>query len=563
MKKNVTLTLLLLASALGTSAQTGDVEIAKYTLATAYKSNTVGNPISPWMLCADPTAVEYEGRLYVYGTNDQLEYNTTKDKSNNTYGKITQLAVFSTEDMVNWTHHGIIDVKNVCGWCWTSWAPSIASRVEADGKTHFYLYFTNGASGIGVMTATHPLGPWKDPIGKALIDGRTPGRGTQSNIIDPGVVIDDEGTGWLTFGGGDPNNAGGTDLIPGNARIVKLGKDMASLSGEIVEIPAPYHFEANELNIIGGKFIFSYSSSWKGRNGTDWTKYKSDNADKRITASAPTICSIAYMISETPLVKDSWKYMGDVLPNPSNFGYPGGNNHSHIEKFGKYWYMIYHTHWLARKMGFTGGYRNISINRMTVNETTGVLTKASMTDAGAPALPNTLDPYDWVPAETMANCAGITTQNYLIRGNTVVGSIDAGDWVMIRNVHFGEEGADSVQLKTVGGSGQVLMFLDRTSGTPVAVVDVAQGRPLNKVALSKHVTGTHNVFFVFSDAKNNMRFDSWRVIRADIPDAIETIKMDVPQVGKHVFSLQGTRLDKIDGARRGIFIVDGKKVFVK
>ena len=28
------------------------------------------NPISTNIFCADPTAVEYEGRLYVYGTND-------------------------------------------------------------------------------------------------------------------------------------------------------------------------------------------------------------------------------------------------------------------------------------------------------------------------------------------------------------------------------------------------------------------------------------------------------------------------------------------------------------
>ena len=70
------------------------------------------------------------------------------------------------------------------------------------------MYFTNGASGIGVMTATSPLGPWTDPIKKALIDGNTQGRGKQSNIIDPGVAVDENGTGWLTFGGGDPNSSG-------------------------------------------------------------------------------------------------------------------------------------------------------------------------------------------------------------------------------------------------------------------------------------------------------------------------------------------------------------------
>ena len=545
-------------------------EIASYKLATAYKTNTVGNPLSPWMLCADPTAVEYNGRLYVYGTNDQQEYNSTKNKDNNTYGKIQQLVVLSSADLVNWTHHGYIDVKKVCTWCWTSWAPSIASRVESDGKTHFYLYFTNGASGIGVMTATNPLGPWKDPIGRALIDGGTAGRGQQSNIIDPGVAIDENGTGWLTFGGGDPNSSG-SDLIPGNARIVKLGKNMYSFkTSDIVEIPAPYHFEANELNVVNGKFIFSYSSSWRNRADNDWTKYKNNNKDKKVTASKPGICSIAYMVLvdslNNPLNKNGWKYMGDVLPNPSNFGYPGGNNHSHFQKFGNSWYMIYHNQWLARKMGFNGGYRNIAMNKMTVNETTGALTKVSMSDAGAPALTNPLDPYEWVPAETMANCAGVTTAFYSTSqagntaGNNVITDIDAGDWTLVRNVQFGTEGADSIQVKTTGGSGQLLVFLDRTTGTPAAVVNIPTRQPLTKVALRTTVTGKHNVFFVWSQA-DKIKFDQWRVFHPEVPEGIEDLMVNSQSsMVNGIYDLNGQRLQSL---QRGINIIGGKKVMVR
>ena len=38
-----------------------------------YKAESTANPISPNIFCADPTGVEYEGRLYVYGTNDQQQ----------------------------------------------------------------------------------------------------------------------------------------------------------------------------------------------------------------------------------------------------------------------------------------------------------------------------------------------------------------------------------------------------------------------------------------------------------------------------------------------------------
>ena len=59
--------------------------------------------------------------------------------------------------------------------------------------------------------------------------------------------------------------------MPGNARIVRLGKDMISLDSDIMPIPAPYHFEANELNVMGGKLVYSYCTSWRER--TNWPSY--------------------------------------------------------------------------------------------------------------------------------------------------------------------------------------------------------------------------------------------------------------------------------------------------
>lgn len=553
MKKVNLLYMLCLASLTVSAQTTTDDDIPEYTLTSAYKSATNANPISPWMLCADPTAVEYEGRLYVYGTNDQQEYNTTQNASNNTYGRIKQLVVFSSEDLINWTHHGIIDVGSISPWIATSWAPSIVSREDASGRTRFYMYYTNTASGIGVLTATSPLGPWTDPLGHALIDGRTQGRGLQSNIIDPGVAVDDEGTGWLTFGGGDPNSSG-SNLIPGNARIVKLGKDMTSLASDIVEIPAPYHFEANELNIVSGKFIFSYSSNWGTRN--DWGQYGS-------ALSAPGTCSIDYMVSTDPLNRDSWEYKGEVVSNPGAHGFPWGNNHTHIQKFRGGWYLIYHTQWLAQKMGFSGGYRCIAINRIVVNEATAKITKATPTINGVQNLTNSIDPYEYVGAEVVADCAGVTMENYLSCGNTVVASIDPGDWTYIRNIDFGEEGADSILTKTVGGNGQILVFADRTTGSPIAKINIATAHPLNTVPLTTRLTGKHNIYFVFTKANYNMRFDSWKFIHRSVPDGIDSITISEPtpsatDIG--IYRLDGTRQSS---PSNGINIINGKKILVK
>ena len=119
-----------------------------------------------------------------------------------------------------------------------SWAPSIASRKEADGKTHFYLYYSNSGSGVGMLTATSPVGPWTDPLGKCVVDGNTPGLGKCKAPFDPGVVIDDKGIGWLSFGGGDSD-----DYIPGDARIVRLANDMKTLDSEISERHLDLHLQ--------------------------------------------------------------------------------------------------------------------------------------------------------------------------------------------------------------------------------------------------------------------------------------------------------------------------------
>ena len=87
------------------------------TMATGYKGSANNNPISANVFCADPTALEYNGRLYVYGTNDHQEFVANNKKGNNTYGNIKSIVVFSTDDMVNWTFHGTIDTKKICsGW---------------------------------------------------------------------------------------------------------------------------------------------------------------------------------------------------------------------------------------------------------------------------------------------------------------------------------------------------------------------------------------------------------------------------------------------------------------
>lgn len=59
--------------------------------------------------------MEYNGRVYVYSTNDIIEYDNGGSVIENTYGQINQINCISSDDMVNWTDHGAIQVAGSSG----------------------------------------------------------------------------------------------------------------------------------------------------------------------------------------------------------------------------------------------------------------------------------------------------------------------------------------------------------------------------------------------------------------------------------------------------------------
>ena len=459
------------------------------------------NPISDMRFCADPTAIEYNGRLYVYGTDDQQQFDAVNGMKSNTYGRIKQLVMLSTADLINWTYHGTIDMQAVCGnWLSASWAPSIVSRVEDDGLTHFYLYFSNNGGGIGVITATSPTGPWTAPLQGNLISGSTPGLGLCNNPFDPGVVIDDKGTAWMAFGGGTPN-ASGTTLQPGNARIVRLGQDMVSLDSEIVPIPAPYHFEANELNVMKGKLVYSYCTSWSAR--TDWNSYGS-------ALAAPSACSICYMTSDDPLDANSWKYKGEYLANPGSFGYPHGNNHAHLQKLGNSFYLLYHTQWLEHGMGFDGGYRSIAMNKAVVRESTQKISEVTAANTGILQLTaQRVNPYLPQQAEQFHSSASTTATNLDDAGNTAI-IPKAGSWTLTRGVYFGTQGSSTFSAR-LKGCGRLEVYCDVTDSTPIATIDFDdEDWKAYTAPCEEPLTELHNIYMVFKSADANSAFDSWQ-----------------------------------------------------
>ncbi|MBP1559973.1 MAG: family 43 glycosylhydrolase [Oscillospiraceae bacterium] len=450
------------------------------------KDPTDSNPIISNVFCADPTSVEYDGRLYIYGTCDQQQFDAVGADGKNTYEKIKSLVMLSTDDMVNYTYHGRIDVEEICPWIIASWAPSIVSRVEDDGLTHFYLYFSNSGWGTGVITSTSPTGPWSDPLGHSLIDGNTPGLDGCKSPFDPGVCIDDNGTGWLSFGGG-------TD----SARIVKLGSDMISLDSEISKIPSPCHFEASELNYINGTYVYTYNNDWDKHI----LKWKID------TASAPPSCSMSYMTTETPLDPESWVYRDYYFKNPGEQGLEYSNNHTHLQKYQGKYYLFYHSLFPQQSFGTSGGFRSLCVNEAQVDESTVTIERVSATKSGVSQIKN-LDPYQPVQAETIAACSNISYRQSDEGMTLLCGSGDGkAAWICVRGADLGEN--VKYFAAKVKGKGRIDVFIGNTEGEPAAFLEfdcTDWSTVYNK--FNSKLGGVNDIYFVISDG---VEFDSWQV----------------------------------------------------
>lgn len=457
-----------------------------------------GNPLLDFMFTADPTAMEYNGRVYVYATNDQQQYEKVGPGGKNSAESIRSLVMMSSADMVNWTYHGLINTAVLAPWTASSWAPSIESRLEADGKTHFYMYYSNNAFGSAVLTSTSPVGPWKDPLGKNIVDHSVPGVDVDAPF-DPGVVIDGQGTGWLVFGAGTPK----TPYMPGNARIVKLGADMISLAGNISKIPAPYFNEASDLNFINGTWVYSYCTNWDPRNVWPYSNI-----------AKPTACNISHMTSKAPLDSNSWQYRDNYFKNPGdnvgdNVG-PYTNNHSHLFTFQGKWYFAYHAMYLQNYFNTTGGFRNVGIEPASVNTANGVSIPMINATFRGPAQTKLLDPFVVQQAETTSGTSGhVQFDTAGIVGNMVaIGKIDK-QCLMVRGADFSKHLPSKFKAR-VKGTGQIDVYVNNLKG-PVLVslkCDVKDWTTLSTQIAQNIPNGVGKIYFVFYG--DGFLFDEWK-----------------------------------------------------
>ena len=455
-------------------------------LAKSYKKDNELNPILSAYFGADPGVMEYDGRIYVYMTDDALQY-SGNNVGENVYSKITHLRCISSDDLVNWTDHGLINAvgqNGIAKWAGNSWAPT-ACHKKINGKEKFFLYFANNANGIGVLTSDSPTGPWTDPLGKALISRSTPNCSSNDVVwlFDPAVLVDDDGTGYLYFGGGTD---GKPTASPKTTRAVKLGDDMISLASTPVTIDAPYVFEDSGIHKYNGKYYYSYCTNWN----TGGNQYGLSTA------------AIDYMVSDSPL--GPFTYKGEVFKNIGNFFGTTGNNHHTIIEFKGQFYLFYHAQYLQDQMGLNGlGYRTTHIDKITVNSD-GTMKQVTGTKTGVSQI-KALDPFEEVRAATLSHQGGIEITG---SGNTSV-KADKGDWFRVSGVDCGSN-ASAITVRASASNGSIIkVCTGSASGTAVSYIEVPAGSSVQEiVAPVQGLSGKQDLYFVFS---NTTSMDSWKM----------------------------------------------------
>ena len=487
-----------------------DVSIMKETESDAKPAlaKTVGrtNPLMGYDFGADPFAMEYDGRLYVYMTADAFTYGDNGEVGANSYGKIHTIKVISSEDLINWTDHGEIPVggraieNGAAKWATNSWAPSVVHKT-IDGEEKFFLYFADNASGIGVLESDSPIGPFTDPIGGPIVNGSTPGAEGVVWMFDPAVYVDDDGRAYMYFGGGVPAQPDGTilpedALHPRTARVIELGEDMTSTVGEAVMIDAPGILEDSGMHKYNDTYYYSYCTNFNvdGLEDEDGSVYPSG-----------TIC---YMTSDSPM--GPFTYRGAVLNNMWGFFQMGGNNHHAIFEYKDNYYITYHARTLEKAMGYDDkDCRSAHINKVEFNDD-GTMKPVTADYLGDPIDGVTISAAEKLEAETIAYASDISVERIDDTVNTKVTGVTNGSWTSAANVDLGSGELRYISARVLGkAGGTVEIRYDSVNGETAGTIEIGASQDAWHT-VSAAVTpaeGVHDVYFVYKGGDGAELFD--------------------------------------------------------
>ncbi|MBQ7419535.1 MAG: family 43 glycosylhydrolase [Prevotella sp.] len=281
------------------------------------------NPIIREQFAADPTARVFNNKVYVYPSHDIPALEGQRQD----WFCMADYHVFSSENLTDWTDHGVIVTQENVPWgksdAYSMWAPDC---VYKNGK--YYFYFPNAPKNgrgfaIGVAIADSPEGPFfceSEPI-----------KGVSG--IDPCVLVDEDGTAYIYWSGM-------------GLRGGRLKANMKELEGELQEVRIPKQDGMPEMPPIkmGGQAMEGLPDGFKEgpfvfkRNGWYYLTFpwvRKENGTE----------TLAYAMSKSPL--GPWDFKGIIMAEHANGCWT--NHHSILEYKGQ-WYIFYHHNTLSPSM---------------------------------------------------------------------------------------------------------------------------------------------------------------------------------------------------------------------
>lgn len=263
---------------------------------------TIGNaqnPIIRDQYTADPSGRVINGKVYVFPSHDIL---AVEGKGRPGWFCMEDYHVFSSENLTDWTDHGMIVSQTKVAWVdsnsYSMWAPDC---IEKDGKYYFYFPSNKkpdepgqrGGFTIGVAVAEQPEGPY--------VPQDTPIEGVRG--IDPNVFIDNDGQAYLYWS-------------MGNIYVAKLKDNMLELASEpqvIANLP--------EKGLKEGPYVIE-------RKGIYYLTFP--HVENKIER-------LEYAIGDHPM--GPFKMTGVIMDeSPMNCW---TNHHSFIQ-YNDQWYLFYH-----------------------------------------------------------------------------------------------------------------------------------------------------------------------------------------------------------------------------
>lgn len=266
------------------------------------------NPIIRDQFTADPTARVFNGKVYLYPSHDILP----PEGQRQDWFCMEDYHVFSSENLTDWTDHGVILTQNKVPWVrpnsYSMWAPDC---VERGGK--YYFYFPSAPAGgkrgfcVGVAIADSPEGPF--------IPEPEPIKGI--NGIDPCVLQASDGNAYIFWGAG---------------RCAKLKDNMKELADDTPKETVKWgdrEFEMLGVNCLKGlpsrqaegPFAFEY-------NGNYYLTYPYVRDSTEV---------LAYAMSKHPM--GPYEYKGLIMAEHANGCW---TNHHSIVNYRGQWYLFYH-----------------------------------------------------------------------------------------------------------------------------------------------------------------------------------------------------------------------------